>query len=140
MGTASLLRELLKSTHHNGKGMDSGSSALSANFNLASFTPSLLSAMRFSHPEASANTLEFADAWHDIDLEILEIVDDHLRDLAEVVKSRKLPVDPATGQVVPSAPSQDPKNYSLRIRDAWTEGELMCQYLERAAKWITMFK
>jgi hypothetical protein len=92
--------------------------------------------MRFSHKSVEAETAEFADAWHDVDLEILGVVDDHLKDLEHVVNSRQFPPDLAmTGSF-----TQDSKSHALRIRDAWTEGELICEFLERAKRWITSYR
>lgn len=133
----SLIRELLKSTHHAHTRADSSSAPLSENFKLASFSPSLLSAMRFSHSGASAHTQDFADAWHDIDLEILGIVDDHLKNLDHLATVRSVSLDQSMPEGLGISHGRDNQSASLQHRDAWTEGELVCQFLERAKRWIT---
>jgi hypothetical protein len=133
----SLIRELLKSTHHAHTRADSSSAPLSENFKLASFSPSLLSAMRFSHSGASAHTQDFADAWHDIDLEILGIVDDHLKNLDHLATVRLVSPDQSMPEGLGISHGRDNQSASSQHRDAWTEGELVCQFLERAKRWIT---
>ena len=132
----SLIRELLKSTHHTHTRADSVTAPLSENFKLASFSPSLLSAMRFSHSGASAHTQGFADAWHDIDLEILGIVDDHLRNLDHVASMRSNSLDQSLADPSGISHGRDNSRSSSQHRDAWAEGELVCQFLERAKRWI----
>jgi hypothetical protein len=93
--------------------------------------------MRFSHTGASSHTQDFADAWHDIDLEILGIVDDHLKHLRDDAVGRSSTADSGTGVVPGVTYNPEIKGVSLRHRDAWTEGELACKFLDRAKKWIT---
>jgi hypothetical protein len=133
----SLIRELLKSTHHAHTRADPASAPLSENFKLASFSPSLLSAMRFSHSGTSSHTQEFADAWHDIDLEILGIVDDHLRNLDHIATARSIPSPQGVSGTPGISRGQETKAVSSQHQDAWAEGELVCHFLERAKRWIT---
>ena len=93
--------------------------------------------MRFSHTGNSTQTQEFVDAWHDIDLEILGIVDDHIKSLQNAASERASNAE-LFGVPQPGNPhGQESKSGSGRHQDAWTEGELVCQFLDRAKRWIT---
>jgi hypothetical protein len=93
--------------------------------------------MRFSHTGNSTQTQEFADAWHDIDLEILGIVDDHIKSLQNAASERANNPEPFGLPIPGNLHGQENKSGSGRHQDAWTEGELVCQFLDRAKKWIT---
>jgi hypothetical protein len=93
--------------------------------------------MRFSHTGNSTQTQEFADAWHDIDLEILGIVDDHIKSLQNAASERASNAELFSAPQLGIPHGQENKIGSGRHQDAWTEGELVCQFLDRAKRWIT---